>query len=49
MKTYSSTSPGRRFQTGNEFSGLTKKKPEKGLVYFLHRNGGRNNAGTQTN
>ncbi|OGQ50010.1 MAG: 50S ribosomal protein L2 [Deltaproteobacteria bacterium RIFCSPLOWO2_02_FULL_47_10] len=45
MKTYSSTSPGRRFQTGNEFSGLTKKKPEKGLVYFLHRNGGRNNAG----
>lgn len=45
MKTYNPTSPGRRFQTGHDFSELSKKKPEKGLVYFLHRTGGRNNAG----
>jgi large subunit ribosomal protein L2 len=48
MKTYSPTSPGRRFQTSLEFSELTKKRPEKGLVYYLHRSGGRNNAGLIT-
>ncbi|MBI2091713.1 MAG: 50S ribosomal protein L2 [Deltaproteobacteria bacterium] len=48
MKNYSATSPGRRFQTGLEFNELTKKKPEKGLVAFLHRGGGRNNSGVIT-
>ncbi len=48
MKTYNPTSPGRRFQTGHEFAHLTKKKPEKGLVYMLGRTGGRNNKGRVT-
>ena len=48
MKNYTPTSPGRRFQSTLEYSELTKKKPEKGLVYFLHRSGGRNNAGLIT-
>jgi large subunit ribosomal protein L2 len=48
MKTYSATSPGRRFQTSLEFSELSKKRPEKGLVYFLHKSGGRNNVGLIT-
>lgn len=48
MKAYQPTSPGRRFQTGYDFSDLTKKKPEKGLVSSLRRTGGRNNAGYVT-
>ncbi len=45
MKTYNPTSPGRRSQSGLDFSDLSKKKPEKGLIASLNRTGGRNNAG----
>lgn len=48
MKNYNATSPGRRFQTGHDFSDLTKKRPEKGLLASLRRTGGRNNVGLIT-
>jgi large subunit ribosomal protein L2 len=42
------TSPGRRFQTGHDFEGLTKKRPERSLTEPLHKSGGRNNRGRIT-
>ena len=36
------TSPGRRFQTVADFSGITKKKPEKSLTTSKRRTNGRN-------
>ena len=35
------TSPGRRGMILPDFSGLTKKKPEKKLTKFVHRKKGR--------
>jgi large subunit ribosomal protein L2 len=42
------TSPGRRFQTGHDFEGLSRKRPERGLTKPLHKSGGRNNRGRLT-
>ena len=42
------TSPGRRFVTYADFSGLTKKEPEKRLTEGLKKSGGRNANGRKT-
>jgi large subunit ribosomal protein L2 len=42
------TSPGRRFQTGSDFSEITKDRPEKALTTSKPATGGRNNAGRKT-
>ena len=42
------TSPGRRFVSYADFSGLTKKEPEKTLTEGLKKSGGRNNNGRKT-
>ena len=42
------TSPGRRFQTVSDFSGITTTKPEKSLVAKKTSTGGRNNHGRKT-
>lgn len=41
MKVYKPTSPGQRGRIGEDFSRLTKKKPEKGLVKVLKKKAGR--------
>src|SRR4030042_1304594 len=48
IKLYKPTSPGRRGMSGQNFSELTKKKPEKSLVVSLRKNAGRNNQGRIT-
>jgi large subunit ribosomal protein L2 len=42
------TSPGRRFQSGSDFSELTTNRPEKSLLAPLHKTGGRNVYGRKT-
>lgn len=42
------TSPGRRFQTGRDLSGVSSDKPPKALTGPLHSSGGRNNNGRVT-
>jgi large subunit ribosomal protein L2 len=42
------TSPGRRFVSYADFSGLDKKRPEKGLTEGLKKSGGRNSNGRKT-
>lgn len=42
------TSPGRRFQTGSDFSEITRTKPEKSLVKASSKTGGRNSYGRMT-
>jgi large subunit ribosomal protein L2 len=42
------TSPGRRFQTGSDFSEVTRSTPEKSLLAKKTRTGGRNNYGRKT-
>ena len=42
------TSPGMRFVSYADFSGLTKKRPEKGLTEGLKKSGGRNANGRKT-
>lgn len=42
------TSPGRRGMTVADFSGLTKKRPQKSLTTYIKRKGGRNNQGKLT-
>ena len=42
------TSPGRRFVSYADFSGLTKKEPEKTLTEGLKKSGGRNSNGRKT-
>lgn len=42
------TSAGRRFYIGLDYSGLDKKRPEKGLREIVKGNGGRNNFGRVT-
>ena len=48
MKTYKPTSPGRRFQTVLDFSEITRREPEKGLLLPLAKTGGRNAYGRIT-
>ncbi len=48
IKLYKPTSPGRRNMSGQDFSELTKKRPEKSLVAPLRKTGGRNNQGRLT-
>ena len=48
VKIYKPTSPGRRGMTGQTFTELTRKKPEKSLVVPLRKKGGRNNQGRIT-
>jgi large subunit ribosomal protein L2 len=48
IKLYKPTSPGRRGMSGQNFSELAKKKPEKSLVVSLRKNAGRNNQGRIT-
>ncbi|MDA8174408.1 MAG: 50S ribosomal protein L2 [Nitrospiraceae bacterium] len=45
IKKFKPTSPGRRFQSGHDFSELTATAPEKGLVKCLRSTGGRMNTG----
>ena len=45
---YRPTSPGRRFQTGYDFTEITKSRPESGLTVPLRKSGGRNNRGRIT-
>jgi large subunit ribosomal protein L2 len=45
IKTYKPYTPSRRSMSVEDFSWLTKKKPEKALLRPLHKSGGRNNTG----
>jgi len=45
IKSYRPITPGRRHMTSIDYSGLTKKAPEKALLRPLKKNGGRNNQG----
>ncbi|MFA4842425.1 MAG: 50S ribosomal protein L2 [Candidatus Omnitrophota bacterium] len=42
IKKFNPTTPSRRWMTGNDFSEITKGKPEKSLLLPLKRSGGRN-------
>ncbi len=44
-KSFNPYTPSRRFITVEDFSGLTKKEPEKSLTVSLSKKGGRNNTG----
>ena len=48
LKQYKPTSPGRRFKSTPDFSGLTRKKPEPALTKPLRKSGGRNSLGRTT-
>ncbi len=48
MKVCKPVTPGRRFMTIADFSGLTRKAPEKSLLRPLKKTGGRNNQGRIT-
>ncbi|MBE3123347.1 MAG: 50S ribosomal protein L2 [Planctomycetes bacterium] len=48
IKIYNPTSAGRRNSSVQDFSDLTKKKPEKHLTSRISRKGGRNNQGVTT-
>jgi large subunit ribosomal protein L2 len=48
IKSYSPTSPGRRFQTTSTFEEITSVKPEKSLLVPLKKTGGRNCYGRVT-
>jgi len=48
IKSYSPTSPGRRFQTYSSFEEITCKKPQKKLLKSLKKTGGRNAHGRMT-
>lgn len=48
IKKYSPTSPSRRFMTVQDFTELTKNKPEKSLLEPLKKSAGRNNTGRIT-
>ncbi len=45
IKKYKPTSPGRRFQTGSDFSEITKSEPHKPLLKPLKKTGGRMRTG----
>jgi large subunit ribosomal protein L2 len=48
IKQYKPTSAGRRCSSVQDFSDLTKKRPEQGLTVRIARSGGRNNQGVTT-
>lgn len=48
MKTYKPTTPGRRHRRDLDYSGLTKKKPEKKLTKKINYKAGRNSSGKIT-
>lgn len=48
IRIYKPTSAGRRNSSVQDFSDLTKKRPERGLTRRITRNGGRNNQGVTT-
>ena len=48
LKKYKPTTPTLRFKTSTDFSGLTKKAPEKSLLEPMKSSGGRNNTGRIT-
>ena len=48
VKKFKPYTPSRRFMTVADFSGLTKKRPEKSLTVPLKKTGGRNNQGRIT-
>ena len=48
VKQYKPTSPGRRGATGYTFDEITRKKPQKSLVFCKKQNAGRNNRGRLT-
>jgi len=48
IKQYKPTSAGRRCSSVQDFSDLTKKRPEQGLTVRIVRSGGRNNQGVTT-
>src|ERR1051325_3133551 len=45
MKSFKPYTPSRRFITVEDFSGLTKKEPEKNLIVSQRKKAGRNNTG----
>ncbi|KKQ27112.1 MAG: 50S ribosomal protein L2 [Candidatus Magasanikbacteria bacterium GW2011_GWC2_37_14] len=48
VKVYKPTSPGRRKSSVQDFSDITKSKPEKSLIKILKKKSGRNNTGNIT-
>jgi len=48
LKKYKPTTPTLRFKTVTDYSGLTKKAPEKSLIEPIKKTGGRNNQGRIT-
>ncbi len=48
VKRFRPMTPGTRFKTAADFSGLSKVRPEKSLTVSLNRKGGRNNTGRIT-
>ncbi len=48
LKIYRPTSPGRRGMVGADFSGITRKKPEKSLLLPFNKKAGRSNQGKIT-
>lgn len=48
IKKYKPTTPAQRYKTVTDFSGLTKKPPEKSLLEPIKKSGGRNNKGRIT-
>lgn len=48
VKKYKPTTPGRRGASVQDFSDITKKKPEKSLTTMIKKNAGRNNTGQIT-
>jgi len=48
VRKYKPTTPGRRNSSVQDFSDITKKRPEKALTEFIKRKAGRNNTGKIT-
>ena len=48
IKIYKPTNPGRRKSSVQDFSDITRTKPEKSLLVYLKKKGGRNNSGQLT-
>lgn len=48
IKTFKPYTPTRRFITTEDYSDITKRKPEKSLIVSLKKRGGRNNTGRTT-
>ncbi len=48
LKKLKPTTPGQRHKVASSFDEITKSKPEKSLVFGIHKTGGRNNQGKMT-